>query len=498
MGLGFIIIAVFSYFFLVILNRARSVRHQGVNISPFIAQALIFFFYALIRLFLNYNEFHLLTFGSENVIFYTLAVIFGYLFFISFIFVTEKILKRTHYLMTIFCLILGIGGIIIFPTIAQLRLYTNITVPIMALILVTNYLIILVLKTKGSVRRKMELALLAFVLGFIFFALDTNIGLTFFLIPKEFISIIARIGILLSGIIMGYVFVSFESFTELDWPKKLNHLFIIGRNGVNLFDYSFIRGENESDPDIITASLSSIKELMASIIHSKDFVRVVDHQDLTLIFEYGQYATLVLITTKNLHIYHLKLANLRQLFENFFQDILPRWDGKTDVFLPTKHLVRQVFELEEAPKSGHLLTISPPIRRFSIISLLLLVGPVTIGFLIYFLNTISWQPLLSENWLLPTLSISAVLLAVFPLLYLKFALFHKTKYSHFKLTTLTNKMLSLLILCTCITILGLLIYLLFSQVLWAALIWTIGLVDYFVLMLLGISLIERLERTQAS
>ncbi len=498
MGLGFIIIAVFFYFFLVILNRARSVRHQGVNISPFIAQALIFFFFALIRLCLNYNEFHLLTFGSENLIFYTLSVVFGYLFFISFIFVTETILKRTHYLQTIFCIVLSSGGIIIFNSIDQLRFFTNMTTPIFALILVTDYLIILVLKTKSNVRRKMELALLALIIGFIFYALDTSIGQTFFLIPKEIISIIARVGILIAGIIIGYAFVSFESFTELDWSKKLNHLFIIGRNGTNLFDFSFIHGENEPDPDIITASLSGIKELMASIIRSKDFVRVVDHQDIKIIFEYGQYATLALITTENLHIYHLKLANLRHLFEDFFQDILPKWDGKTDVFLPTKHLVREVFELKDDSKGAPLLSISPSIRRFSIISLLLLVIPVTAGFSIYFLNTISWQPLLNENWLLLTLSIIAVILAVFPLLYLKFVLLHRINNPHFKITTLINRILSLLILCTCNTVLGFLIYLLFCQVFWSSLIWTIGFVDYFFLMLMGISLIERLERTQDS
>jgi len=172
----------------------------------------------------------------------------------------------------------------------------------------------------------MELALLALIIGFVFYALDTSVDLTFFLIPKEIISIIARVGILLVGIFMGYIFVSFESFIEPDWSKKLNHLFIIGRNGVNLFDYSFVHAENEPDPDLITASLSGIKELMASIIRSKNFVRVVDHQDLKLIFEYGKHATLALITTENLHIFHLKLANLRRLFEDFFQEILPKWD----------------------------------------------------------------------------------------------------------------------------------------------------------------------------
>jgi hypothetical protein len=149
-------------------------------------------------------------------------------------------------------------------------------------------------------------------------------------------------------------------------------------------------------------------------------------------------------------------------------------------------------------KSGHRLTISPPIRRFSIIALLLLIVPVTLGFSVYFLNGILWQPLLSENWLLPTLSISAITLAVIPLLYLKFVLLHQVNHTPLKVTALTHKMFSLLLLCTCVTVLGFVIYILFSQVFWAALIWTIGVVDYFILMLAGIRLIERVDQRQES
>jgi len=149
-------------------------------------------------------------------------------------------------------------------------------------------------------------------------------------------------------------------------------------------------------------------------------------------------------------------------------------------------------------KSGPLLIISPPIKRFSIISLLLVLIPVAIGFYIYYLSVISWLPLLSENWLLPTLIISAITLMVLLPLYLKFVLLHKINYVPLKVKTLMYKMFGLLILCICINVLGLIIYLLFSQIFWAALIWVIGLVEYFNLLFVGISLIERVDQMQES
>ena len=122
MGIGFIITAVYFYFFLIIMKKARAARRQGVEVASFVAIALMFLFFALVRLFLNYNEFHLFEYGTEEIVAYKLAALFGYLFFISFIFFTEKILKKTKYVITIFCSALCTYGIFFTKGIESLRI----------------------------------------------------------------------------------------------------------------------------------------------------------------------------------------------------------------------------------------------------------------------------------------------------------------------------------------------------------------------------------------
>ena len=497
MGLGFIIIAVYFYFFIIIINKARTARNQGMEVAPFVGLALMFLFFALIRLFLNYNEFHLFEYGSEEIVSYTLAALFGYLFFICFIFVTERILKKTKYVLSSFCLILCICGIIFFNTIEGLRFYTQITLPIMAVILSSNYLIILVLKTTGNIRRKLGIGFFVLVSAFFFYVLDTSVGPTFFLLSLEASPIIARTGLLVSGIALGYIFVSFETFTELDWPKKLKDLFIIYKSGVNLFHFSFTQEENLPNPQLISAGLSGIKAFIAKMMRSEDNLKIVDHENLKLIFEYGKHATSVLVASENLHIYRLKLANLMNQFENLFQDILPDWIGEIDQFLPTRHLVKQVFELEEGEAMvSRVGLIGPIVRRFFIFTIILLLIPASSGFIIYFLNWFSWQPLMIENWILYFLIILAVFLGIIIPIWFNFGIFQKTDSLKSNIKAISHKLLILLILCASISILGLIIYLLFSNVLWAATIWVIGLIEFVLLMVIGISLIERLERTK--
>ncbi|NVM30367.1 MAG: hypothetical protein HWN65_16090 [Candidatus Helarchaeota archaeon] len=492
MGLGFIIIAVYFYFFIIILNKARTARNQGMEVAPFVGLALMFLFFALIRLFLNYYEFN-----DAVIIFYTLAALFGYLFFISFIFVTEMILKKTKYILTAFCLILCIYGIIFFKPVEDLRLYTQITLPILAVILLSNYLIILVLKTTGNIRRKLGIGLFVLVLAFFFYVLDTSVGPTFFLLSPEASPIIARTGLLVSGLVLGYIFVSFETFTELDWPKKLKDLFIIYKSGVNLFHFSFIREEHSPNPQLISAGLSGIKAFISRMMRSEENLKIVDHENLKLIFEYGKYATSVLVVSENLHIYHLKLANLMNQFENLFQDILPDWIGEIEQFLPTKHLVKQVFELEEGEAIvSRVGLIGPLVRRFFIFSIILLLVPVSSGFLIYFLNLFLWQPIMIENWMLSFLIILTICLGIIIPTWFNYRIFQKIDSLKSNIKDISHKLLTLLILCASISIISLIIYLLYANVLWSATVWVVGVIEFVILMIIGISLIERLERTK--
>ncbi|UCG68453.1 MAG: hypothetical protein JSV09_11645, partial [Thermoplasmata archaeon] len=95
--------------------------------------------------------------------------------------------------------------------------------------------------------------------------------------------------------------------------------------------------------DLISSGLTGVKDIIAEMVHSQQVLKVVDHQDIKILFEYGTYSTIALIAYENLHIFHSKLASLTKQFENLFQDVLSQWKGEIDVFRPTKRLIEDIF-----------------------------------------------------------------------------------------------------------------------------------------------------------
>ena len=112
---------------------------------------------------------------------------------------------------------------------------------------------------------------------------------------------------------------------------------------IRIFHYSFSKSEKEQDYDLISSGLTGVKGILGEMIESKQKLRNVDHQDVKIIFEYGKFTTIALITYENLRIYYPKLASLSAQFENLFQDVLPNWTGETEIFLPASQLIGEIF-----------------------------------------------------------------------------------------------------------------------------------------------------------
>ena len=496
LGLGFILVATFFYFFIAIVQKIRIARRQGVEISPFIGLALMFLFFALVRLSLSYYEFYDIEYGFKELISYKLAIFFGYCMFISFIFFTEKILKKTKYILTISNIICCIYGIIFVNTYNTLRLYTYITTPILGLILLINYSIILIARTKGIIRQKMVNVLIVFVLWALFYAIDTVGAEEVMPLPEEFVPILARSGQLVFGILWGYFLIGFETFTEFDWPRKLKDLYLIHNNGINLYHYSFSERESLMDPDLISAGLSGMKDLLAEMIKSKDRLKTVDHQDLKILFEYGKFVIIALIVSENLHIYHSKLASLMDQFENFFQDVLSHWSGETDVFLPTQQMIKQVFELKGEDVGEHVGEISRVTKKFFLSSMLLLSFIIANAFILFLLDRFSWQPIWSEDMgMYVILALGLILGGLIPIWW-KYKIYQKMQSLETNMGAVPRKLLFPSILCANISILGALIYVFFGNVSWAVLLCAISGIELLISFLTGLNFIAKLETSK--
>ncbi|MFX1453210.1 MAG: hypothetical protein ACFFCM_20420, partial [Promethearchaeota archaeon] len=197
--------------------------------------------------------------------------------------------------------------------------------------------------TKGEIRNKMKWVFIGFLTFMVFYMLDSELIKNILPLHPQITTIIAMTGLIFIISWWGYIFLSFETFTEFGWKEKLKELYIIAPNGGTLFHYSFEKETIQKVHDLVSAGLTGYKEIIAEIIQSKQTLKVMDHQDLKILFEYGTYSTIALIAYENLKIYQSKLDSLIKQFENLFQDVLSNWNGETELFLPSKRLIEEIF-----------------------------------------------------------------------------------------------------------------------------------------------------------
>ncbi|NVM05000.1 MAG: hypothetical protein HWN67_21945 [Candidatus Helarchaeota archaeon] len=323
--------------------KVKEARGTGFDLSQFLGLGIFGLFVGIMEIFFTYYEYYLLVFDLDTFSIYAAATYAGFLGMIGLVFFSEKMFGKTKYAFTIFSIISCISGILFIRTVDALRLLATITLPISVTVVLINFIYSLVVKTKGEIRQKMTYAFIG-ILGFYFFyMLDTELGKGLLPFPGELTVIISMSGLIITIIWWGKIFLSFETFTEFGWREKMKELFIIAPNGGTLFHYSFVVKTTSKIPDLISAGLSGIKDILAEMIQSKQTLKVVDHQDVKILFEYGTYSTLALVAFENLHIYHSKLALLIEKFENLFQDVLANWKGETEVFIPSKRLIEEIF-----------------------------------------------------------------------------------------------------------------------------------------------------------
>jgi MFS family permease len=163
---------------------------------------------------------------------------------------------------------------------------------------------------------------------------------------------------------------------SIEWRKHLQQLFILTKDGLNLFYYDFLSvpdvkkedvydldfskreddlqstGDNWQkmmDSDLISSSLSGVQMLLKEISQSADNLRVLDHSDRKIFFSHGLQTTLVLFTTDYLPLYHELLAKFQDEFEYYNRDLLGSFVGSIPKWHFLKELMKKYFDINRAP-----------------------------------------------------------------------------------------------------------------------------------------------------
>lgn len=143
------------------------------------------------------------------------------------------------------------------------------------------------------------------------------------------------------------VYICFTRFVELEWPKKIRHLYLIYQEkGIALYDHSFMK-EKLVDSQLMAGGISGVAILLQELTQSKRRLKIIDLEDLKILMEYGEYIMGALITEENYGILRKKLSKLVSAFENQYIEYLSNFTGSTSEFETADWLIEQVFQYEK-------------------------------------------------------------------------------------------------------------------------------------------------------
>lgn len=130
---------------------------------------------------------------------------------------------------------------------------------------------------------------------------------------------------------------------EMDWRKGIIHLYVISASGIVMSDYSFITQKSSDDADLFSGGVTGISTILKEMIGSYQHLKIIDHEDKKLLFEYGDNFLVTLVAYKDLKILRTKLKTLTTEISAVFWETIANWNGNLDIFAPMKTMIRNHF-----------------------------------------------------------------------------------------------------------------------------------------------------------
>jgi len=138
--------------------------------------------------------------------------------------------------------------------------------------------------------------------------------------------------------------VSRKYIRQRNWEKSLRNLFVLTKDGLSLYEYSF--GIEIQDPALISAMISALTNFVKEATGSNKFLRTVDQEDKKVILYHGDKIITALLSEKDLPIIHKRVKRFTEAFEGKFGGILKNWSGEVTAFKEAEVLVNKNFPID--------------------------------------------------------------------------------------------------------------------------------------------------------
>ncbi|MFX0138502.1 MAG: tetratricopeptide repeat protein, partial [Candidatus Hodarchaeota archaeon] len=132
--------------------------------------------------------------------------------------------------------------------------------------------------------------------------------------------------------------------SEVNWYKRIHHLYLFMPSGICLYQYSFKSKEEEVEAHLVAGGLTGISALIQEVTKSETKIKKVEQEEMTILLEHGKFLTAALITEENLVTLQNKLVKLIQDVEDFFQEELESFSGNLSLFSKIEKFIIKTFE----------------------------------------------------------------------------------------------------------------------------------------------------------
>ncbi|MBD3254713.1 MAG: hypothetical protein GF383_06450 [Candidatus Lokiarchaeota archaeon] len=130
------------------------------------------------------------------------------------------------------------------------------------------------------------------------------------------------------------------SYTEEKVEKQ--GLYIIYTDGRDVFSYAFDKNSDQ-DAGLISGMFTAITSFVKETTKSTQLLKTIDHGDITIMIEYGEYVFAALFMKGNSAEVRAQLREFVNRFENKHDEVLPKWNGALAHFKQDDELVKDIF-----------------------------------------------------------------------------------------------------------------------------------------------------------
>ncbi len=122
-------------------------------------------------------------------------------------------------------------------------------------------------------------------------------------------------------------------------------LYVIYDDGRDVFNHQFTE-ESLHDPGLISGMFTAITSFIKETTKSTQLLKTIDHGDITILIEYGQFTFVALFSKGNSAEVRAQLKTFIKRFETKHAGVLPDWNGMLKHFKEDNLLIEEIFKEE--------------------------------------------------------------------------------------------------------------------------------------------------------